>query len=75
MPGGVDGVENVTDNALIVSCWHGTVYYVKGDGTREVLLDTHEQKSNSADIGYDPGKRVVYVPTFFKNSVVAYELK
>ena len=75
MPGGVDGVENVTGNDFIVSCWHGTIYYVKGDGTREVLLDTHEQKINSADIGYDPKNRIVYVPTFFKNSVVAYELK
>jgi hypothetical protein len=75
MPGGVDGVENVTGTDFIVSCWHGTIYYVKGDGTRTVLLDTHEQKINSADIGYDPRNRVVYVPTFFKNSVVAYELK
>ena len=75
MKGGVDGVENVTGNDFIVSCWHGTVYYVKGDGTREVLLDTHEQKINSADIGYDPKQRIVYVPTFFKNTVVAYDLK
>lgn len=75
MQGGVDGVENVTGNDFIVSCWAGTVYYVKSDGSREVLLDTHAQKINSADIGYDPQQRVVYVPTFFKNSVVAYELK
>ena len=53
MKGGVDGVENVTGNDFIVSCWQGTVHYVKGDGTRAVLLDTHEQKINSADIGYD----------------------
>jgi sugar lactone lactonase YvrE len=75
MKGGVDGVENVGGDDFIVSCWYGTVHYVKGDGTREVLLDTHEQKINSADIGYDPKQRIVYVPTFFKNSVVAYELK
>ena len=75
MKGGVDGVENVTGNDFIVSCWQGTVHYVKGDGTREVLLDTHEQKINSADIGYDSKHRIVYVPTFFKNTVVAYDLK
>lgn len=75
MKGGVDGVENVGGDGFIVSCWYGTVHYVKSDGTREVLLDTHEQKINSADIGYDPKQRIVYVPTFFRNSVVAYELK
>jgi hypothetical protein len=75
MKGGVDGVEPVGNGDFIVSCWQGTVHYVKADGTREVLLDTHEQKINSADIGYDPRQRIVYVPTFFKNTVVAYELK
>ena len=68
MKGGVDGVENVTDDEFIVSCWHGTIHYVNSDGTREVLLDTHEQEINSADIGYDLKQRIVYVPTFFKNT-------
>ena len=65
----------MTDDEFIVSCWHGTIHYVNSDGTREVLLDTHEQKINSADIGYDSKQRIVYVPTFFKNTIVAYELK
>lgn len=75
MEGGVDGVENVEGNDFIVSCWAGVIHYIKGDGTRETLLDTREQKINTADIGYDAKKRIVYVPTFFKNSIVAYELK
>jgi len=75
MKGGVDGLENVTGKDFLVSCWVGTVYYVKGDGTHEVVLDTHEQKINSADIGYDRKRRIVYVPTFFGNSVAAYELR
>jgi hypothetical protein len=29
---------------------------------------------NAADIGYDKVKKIVYVPTFWKNSVVAYQL-
>jgi hypothetical protein len=40
----------------------------------EQLLDTREKKVNSADIGYDPVNQIVYVPTFFKNNVVAYKL-
>ena len=70
-----DGIENVSGNDYLVSCWSGIVYYVGADGTKQVLLDTRQQKSNTADIGYDSKNKIVYVPTFFKNSVAAFELK
>ena len=69
-----DGIEHVQGNEFIVSCWAGAVYHVKG-GENHQLLDTRTQKINSADIGYDPKGKVVYVPTFFVNTVAAYELK
>lgn len=75
LEGSTDGLENVQGNEFIVSCWSGVIYYVKADGSTEKLLDTRDQKINSADIGYDRKTRTVYVPTFFKNNVVAYELK
>jgi hypothetical protein len=70
-----DGIENVKGKDFIVSCWSGVIYYVSENGTTEKLLDTRDAKINSADIGYDAKNRVVYVPTFYKNSVVAYDLK
>jgi DNA-binding beta-propeller fold protein YncE len=75
MEGGTDGIENVTGNDFLVSTWSGVVYYVKADGSKEVLIDGRAQKINSADIGYDAKSRIVYVPTFWKNTVAAYELK
>ena len=75
MDASTDGIENVQGNEFIVSCWNGVVYYVKGDGSKQQLLDTREQKINSADIGYDAKNRIVYIPTFFKNSIAAYDLK
>lgn len=75
LDGHTDGVENVQGNDFIVSCWQGVIYYVNGDGTTEKLLDTRDQQVNAADIGYDPKTRMVYVPTFFRNKIVAYELK
>ncbi len=75
MEGGTDGIENVSGKDYIVSCWGGVIYYVNADGTKEKLLDTREAKINSADIGYDAKNRLVYVPTFWKNSIVAYQLK
>ena len=70
-----DGLENVKGNEFIVSCWPGVIYYINADGTKEQLLDTRPQTSNTADIAFDAKNRILYVPTFFKNSIVAYELK
>jgi sugar lactone lactonase YvrE len=69
-----DGIAQ-TGNDFIVSCWNGVIYYVKPDGSKTELIDTRAQKSNTADIGFDPATKTVYVPTFFKNKVVAYRLK
>ena len=74
MDASTDGVEHVQGSEFIVSCWAGAVYHVKG-GEKQQLLDTRPQKLNSADIGYDAKNRMVYVPTFFANTVVAYQLK
>lgn len=75
MDGGTDGIENVTGKDFLVSCWAGSIWYVTADGNKEQLLDTRDQNINSADIGYDAKNRIAYVPTFWKNSVVAYQLK
>jgi hypothetical protein len=75
MEGGTDGIEHVGNGDYLVSCWAGVIYYVKADGTKQVLLDSREAKSNTADIGYHAKKKIVYVPTFWRNSVVAYQLK
>jgi DNA-binding beta-propeller fold protein YncE len=76
MEGGTDGVEKVRKNEYIVSCWAGVIYYVHGKtGAKEVLLDTRADKKNTADIGYNAQKKIIYVPTFFRNTVVAYQLK
>jgi sugar lactone lactonase YvrE len=75
MDGGVDGVEKLPNGDLIVSCWRGVIHYVKPDGQRQTLLDTRTNEVFSADIGLDAASRTVYVPTFFKNTVAAYEVK
>lgn len=69
-----DGIVD-TGSEIIVSCWNGIIYAVKPDGTKTELLDTRAKKSNTADIGYDPKTKTLYVPTFLKNRVVAYKLQ
>lgn len=75
MEGGTDGIENYSANAFIVSCWAGTIWYVGTDGTKSLILDTRNIKSNTADIGYDAKTKILYVPTFWHKSVAAYQLQ
>ena len=70
-----DGVEQVSGGDFIVSSWTGIVYYVKPNGIKQTLFDTRAQKISSADIGYDAQNKIIYVPTFFGKSIVAYQLK
>jgi len=73
--GNGDGLESIGGGGFLISYWQGVIELAKGDGSREVLLDTSAAKVSSADLGYDPVRHIVYVPTFFGNTVVAYELK
>jgi hypothetical protein len=72
---GIDGIESLGNGDFIVTSWPGYIFYVYAKGNFELLLDTHDKKINSADIGYNPEKKIVYVPTFFDRRIVAYQLK
>jgi len=72
---GGDGIEPVGNGDFIVTEWAGVVYYVYANGNKEMLLDTRSEKKNTADIGYDAEKKIVYVPTFNGKIVAAYQLK
>lgn len=75
LPQGGDGIEPVGNGDFIVTAWSGYIFYVHKDGKVETLLETHPQKKNTADIGYDPVKKIVYVPSFNGKTVAAYQLK
>lgn len=72
---GGDGIEPVGNGDFILSIWAGYIYYAYANGTKELLLDTHLGNKKTADIGYDPAQKIVYVPTFLGKTVAAYRLK
>jgi hypothetical protein len=72
---GGDGLEPIGNGDFIATSWGGWIYYVHANGKIETLLDTHLEKKNTADIGYDAAKKIIYVPTFNAKRVVAYQLK
>ncbi|GAB2572863.1 SMP-30/gluconolactonase/LRE family protein [Spirosoma areae] len=73
--GGIDGIVALGNKTYVVTEWGGKIWHVHADGTTELKLDTSSQKINSADIGYNPGTQMLFVPTFFHNTVKAYSLK
>jgi hypothetical protein len=75
LPQGIDGIEPVGNGDFILTAWAGYIFYVTADGKVQTLLETHQDKKNTADIGYDAKKRILYVPTFNGKQVVAYSLK
>jgi len=75
MEGGTDGIENISGNDFIISCWQGVVWYINADGSKQQLLDSRPDKKNTADIGIDAKNKIIYVPTFWRNTIVAYRVK
>lgn len=69
-----DGLVQLSENEFIVTSWAGVIYSVKKDGTVKQLEDLRASKINTADVGYNPKTRMLYVPTFWKNKVIAYHV-
>ena len=75
LPQAIDGIEPVGKGDYLLTSWGGYIYYVSANGQIETLLETYQQKKNTADIGYDASTQTLYVPTFNGKQVVAYKLK
>lgn len=69
-----DGLVEIGNDEYLISNWNGEVNYVKGDKV-EKILDTKAEKRNAADIWYIPSEKLLLIPTFFGNTVAAYQLK
>jgi sugar lactone lactonase YvrE len=75
MPGGADGLENVKGDDFTVSVWSGAVWYVPASGDKVLMFDGKAEKTSTADTGWDPATNTLYVPTFFKNTVIAFKVE
>ncbi|MBN2634311.1 MAG: hypothetical protein JXR66_12190 [Bacteroidales bacterium] len=58
----------------IVTDWEGEIFMVNPDNSRVSLLRTKEAGSNTADIEFLRQENLLLVPTFFKNTIVAFKL-
>lgn len=70
-----DGIVPEGKNSYFVSDWNGQIFHVDANGTKQQLLDTRTDKINAADIDYVAKKKLLIVPTFYKNKLVAYRVE
>lgn len=72
---GIDGLRPDGNGNFFVSDWQGKTSIVMASGQIHTLLDTTASKVNSADLEYIISRRLLLIPTFFDNRVIAYQIK
>ncbi len=72
--GGIDGLIPLGNGRFILSDWAGKIQLISTDKAPVILSNTTKQKINAADLGFIPGKKIILIPTFFDNRVVAEQL-
>jgi len=73
--GGIDGIAPDGKGNYFISDWRGKTSLVSPSGQITELLNTTNDKINAADITFIKDKKLLLVPTFFDNRVMAYEVK
>lgn len=72
--GTIDGLELNERGSFIISDWVGHITFIRPGHRPELLLDTTRDSVNAADLNYNLSTRVLLVPTFNDNRVVAYDV-
>ena len=72
--GAAHGIMATGKGDYIISNWQGELYHLQADGTKIKILDTKRHNINAADIEYIKEEKLLLVPTFFDNRIMAYRL-
>jgi len=73
--GPIDGLEAIGNGKYMISDWSGNIHIIEAEKPKKLLLSTQQNNINAADIEYIPNQKLLFVPTFFNNNVMAYEIK
>lgn len=69
-----DAIAPVGDGGYIATSWSGIVFYIAENGDVTTLLNTEDIGENAADADFCTVEKILYLPTFFKNQVKAFQL-
>jgi outer membrane protein assembly factor BamB len=73
--GYLDGIEQVAEGKFVTSNFKGMVQLIEVGKGVEKLIDSTPANINAADLGYIESQKILLVPTFNNNKVIAYKLK
>jgi len=72
--GGIDGLESIKNDQFVFSDWSGHIHLSDPGKDLKLILNTAKDTIQAADIEYCVEKDMILVPTFFHNTVSAYEI-
>jgi len=72
--GVIDGLIPLGKGKYLVSDWAGKIQIIEHGKAPLILSNTSSQKTNAADLGYIPEEKIVLIPTFNDNRVLAKKL-
>ncbi|MBN1948712.1 MAG: SMP-30/gluconolactonase/LRE family protein [Candidatus Cloacimonetes bacterium] len=70
----IDGLFQDRLGNIFTSNWSGIISCTLPSGKTVKLLDTTEESINTADIGYWQERDILLIPTFFGNTIAAYQI-
>lgn len=70
----IDGLRSDWQGNYIISNWQGKTSLVQPTGNVIELLNTTDEEINAADIEFIQEQKLLIIPTFFNDRVMAYKL-
>jgi DNA-binding beta-propeller fold protein YncE len=71
--GSIDGLIPIGSDRFIISDWSGKISLISKNQI-ETLQNTADINIQAADLGYIPAQKLILVPTFFNNRLIAKQL-
>jgi DNA-binding beta-propeller fold protein YncE len=70
----IDGLAKLDASSYIFSDWYGRIFHLKGFSAVEQLADLIPLQQNTADLFYARHLKLLLVPTFFNDRIIAYKV-
>lgn len=70
--GQIDGLQGIGTDLFIGTNWSGRIMLLKKGSTLKVLEDSETKGFKTADFGINREDQIIYVPTFFGNTIRTY---
>ncbi len=71
---GIDGIKPDGKGNYFTSNWKSRTTLITAEGKTIVLMDTAAEEMNAADFEYLADRKLLVIPTFFDNRLIAYKV-